>query len=163
MSEKVQTQDKSNTSSSSTKQKKPYSIGRSIPSEAPKYKNSLSEKPKKHDAVVAFQDLLSQQSAYLLNAGVPQKQILEYQYEPWHYLSIVEATRFLGENITPLIANVKEILRVRSLDAWRMLQSMSPHHEALRSLKREQSEIKQAWKRRPRFREEKGRVEERGY
>lgn len=126
-------------------------------------KNRLSNKPRKQQAVSELHQLVTDGSRYLLNAGVPQKDIESWLFEPWEYNSITHARGWWTSEMMPPIRALVMVLNTRTHPAWKSLQTMNPKHGDFRQIKLKQQAIKQRWFKRPRYKSERGMVQERGY
>ena len=123
----------------------------------------LSNKPKKHQVVSEFHQRVTDGCQYLLNSGIQQDHIESWIFEPWEYNSIVRARDWWDLELMPIIRQLITVLNTRSTKGWKTLQALNPNHPDFKVIRQKQRDVKEKWFRRPRFKDERGRVLDQGY
>lgn len=128
-----------------------------------KKRHALRKKPRKEEAVTTFHQLVTDGSRYLLNSGIQKEKITDWMFEPHHYNNIKAATRWWNQEMLPVIRELVYILNKRSIQQWKFLKNSQPRHSDFRVLREKQKMVREKWYKRPRFKQDKGKVQERGY
>lgn len=134
--------------------------------ESDKFTKEVNQKPlrtrrKKEILVANWLDWHTLNGRDINDCGIVNR--LEYVEEPYLYYNIIEAFKWCKQYLEPLLDEYRSIKKMYTPEQWQRLYKIDKNHEDLKDFSKARAAVKAMWYKRPRFRQDIGRVEKHGY
>jgi len=126
-------------------------------------KNKLSNRPNKECTIATYHEIISSISPWLIFAGINSERIRDYALEAWSFRNIRLTNTWMKRTLYPVILEMQEFINRQSPDYWKQMFDFNPNHGDFHVLNKFKDKVRRTWWTRPRFKQDKGRVQEEGY